>query len=158
MGRAVYRRRRARSHHVSRGSICCFVVFGLTMRLAAEDLEHVVAASGRVLEAGGREPVAGAVVSFGPLWTETASDGSFAIRVPPGRHRVDVWSAGHERESFSIELAANSDALLFRLTPFVVDPHATVIRASRDSEYAMANSNDAVWRESLTCFCRPHAP
>ena len=58
---------------------------------------------GRVLEAGIREPIAGAIISVdGKKVTQTNSQGKFEIRgLPLGNHKIHIISTYHE--SFTVE-------------------------------------------------------
>ncbi|MDD3491950.1 MAG: carboxypeptidase-like regulatory domain-containing protein [Candidatus Thermoplasmatota archaeon] len=51
--------------------------------------------SGAVMDAAGGA-VAGALVSIGSFWTNTGSDGSFALEIPPGSYMLKVVKKGYK--------------------------------------------------------------
>ncbi|MFL6201877.1 MAG: carboxypeptidase regulatory-like domain-containing protein [Thermoanaerobaculia bacterium] len=77
-------------------------------------LRSPTSASGKVLEAASREPIAGALVwNGGTVWVRTGSGGTFELRAPSGdRGRIEAAAAGFTRSLFRWQRDANAPITL----------------------------------------------
>jgi hypothetical protein len=117
---------------------------------AAADAPRAVTLRGRVLEKGTRRPLAGASVTLdGAPGGETDAGGHFALRVGPGRHHVQIQTAGHDTADQAIDVTAEprdaaagaviADVVLFRLAPRLTgERYETTVRSGRP-EIAQVN-------------------
>lgn len=97
---------------------------------------------GRVLEKGTRRPLAGAAVTLdGAPAGETDAQGKFELRVAPGRHHVQIQTAGHDTADWPVEVVtgAADTVELFRLAPRLTgERYETTVRSGRP-EIAQVN-------------------
>ncbi|HEX5715074.1 MAG TPA: carboxypeptidase regulatory-like domain-containing protein, partial [Thermoanaerobaculia bacterium] len=94
-------------------------------------------ATGRVLEASSREPVAGALVwNGGTSWARTGSGGTFEIRAPSGdRGRVEAAASGYTRGAIRWQRDKN-EPVTFLLGPGVAISGQVVDEAGKPVEGA----------------------
>ena len=91
---------------------------------------------GRVLAFGDRDPIRGARIirSDGGQTVETEDDGSFAVYLAPGTHRLKIRAPGFETLDSEITLAPNEDLEIeYRLDPELgASRYRTVVKHERE--------------------------
>lgn len=95
---------------------------------------YAASVSGRVMELGGRRPVAGAQVAVlkGRRSTSTDRSGRFRLAVPPGEVTMVVSAPGYEIVRFSERVTrAERLEVVYRLEPEAVSPLELRIEAER---------------------------
>jgi len=132
----------ARSLHRSPLRLAACLLAGLALGPAVS-AESAVAAEasalvrGSVIEAFSSKPLAGARVSAAGVTAESGADGSFLLRLPPGRYTIEARAAGHLPDSRTVELAAGAeltlDLYLMERARFREEVQVTA-RASGDSD------------------------
>lgn len=94
--------------------IACLCV--TSMRASGADDGYSV--EGRVLEADGQSPVAGAAVRIGTdyLWAVTDADGYFSFRnVQKGEHELEASCLGYVSSVMTVNVTKDLDGIIFRL-------------------------------------------
>jgi TonB family protein len=101
--------------------------------------EAPVVLSGRVIERGTRDPVAGAAIEAGGASAESDADGRFALRgLPPGEVTLSIASPAHEpfttRETI---VEGKRRDVEYRISRRSYDPYESVVRAERSREVSV---------------------
>ncbi|HEV8319965.1 MAG TPA: TonB-dependent receptor [Myxococcota bacterium] len=106
-----------------------------------------VTLAGRVLEKGGREPLAGAIVALPDLALETETDvsGRFAFRgVPPGDHAVHVVVADHEMLDTTVPVRPGERTdVTFHVRRVIASTWRTTVRSTRGTTEVSHHALDA---------------
>ena len=103
---------------------------------------------GRVLEKGTRQPLAAASITVdgGPAG-ESGSDGSFALRVAPGPHYIQVQLPAHETIDRRVDAQPEAREEIFRLLPLLSgERYQTTVRAGHAELPSVAVSADEARR------------
>src|SRR5512133_318198 len=101
--------------------------------------EAPVVLSGRVVERGTRDPVAGAAIEAGGASAETDADGRFALRgLPPGEVALRIASPAHDpfttRETI---VEGKRRDVEYKISRRSYDPYESVVRAERSREVSV---------------------
>lgn len=111
----------------------CLHITGMWASIAVDGYS----VEGRVVEADGQSPVAGAAVRIGTdyLWAVTDADGYFSFRnVQKGEHEIEASCLGYVSSMMTVNVTQDMDGIIFRLKETSLALDEVVVTAQKAKE------------------------